>query len=65
MPFGTVLEVPGYGVVKCEDRGGAIRGRRLDVLMPTHAEARAWGVKQLTVTTAGTGNGEQGTGKDE
>lgn len=47
VPFGTVLSIPGYGVVKCEDRGGAIRGRRLDVLMPTHAAARAWGVRQL------------------
>ena len=47
MPFGTVVAVPEYGVVKCEDRGGAIRGRRLDVLFPTHAEARAWGVRRL------------------
>jgi 3D (Asp-Asp-Asp) domain-containing protein len=45
MPFGTLVTVPGYGTVRCEDRGGAIRGRRLDVLFPTHAEARAWGVR--------------------
>jgi 3D (Asp-Asp-Asp) domain-containing protein len=47
MPFGTVVTVPGYGRVRCEDRGSGVKGRRLDVLLPTHAEARAWGVKNL------------------
>ena len=49
IPFGTVVEVPGYGRCKVEDRGGAIRGKRLDVLFQTHAEARAWGVKWMRV----------------
>ena len=49
IPFGTVVEVPGYGRCKVEDRGGAIRGKRLDVLFQTHAEARAWGVKWVRV----------------
>lgn len=49
MPFGTVLAIPGYGTVRCEDRGGAIKGNRLDVLFPTHKEALAWGVKHLTI----------------
>ena len=49
MPFGQVLEIPGYGRVRCEDRGGAIRGRRLDVLFQTHQEARAWGVQALRI----------------
>jgi len=31
IPFGTVLDVPGYGIVKVEDRGGAIKDGRLDV----------------------------------
>jgi 3D (Asp-Asp-Asp) domain-containing protein len=51
IPFGTVLAVPGYGRVKVEDRGGAIGDGRLDVLMPTHAEALAWGVKYLEIDT--------------
>jgi len=49
MPFGTRLYVPGYGWTKIEDRGGAITEGRLDVLFPTHAEARAWGVRNLVV----------------
>jgi len=53
IPFGTVVEVPGYGRCKVEDRGGAIRGKRLDVLFQTHAEARAWGVKWLNVKVQG------------
>jgi hypothetical protein len=32
------------------DRGGAIKGHRLDVLFPTHEQARAWGVRKLRVT---------------
>jgi 3D (Asp-Asp-Asp) domain-containing protein len=54
IPFGTRLRVPGYAggaAVLVEDRGGAIRGRRLDVLFPTHAEALAWGVRWLEVET--------------
>ena len=32
------------------DRGGRIKGPRLDVLYPTHRSARRWGVRELTVT---------------
>ena len=52
LPFGTQLRVPGYAggvVVPVLDRGGAIRGRRLDVFFPTHAEARRWGRQTLPV----------------
>ena len=49
IPFGTVLAIPGYGCSTVEDRGGAIRGNRLDILMKTHAEALKWGVKYLNV----------------
>ena len=48
-PFGTEMRIPGYGTVRVEDRGGAIRGDRLDVLFPTHAEALVWGVQWLDV----------------
>jgi 3D (Asp-Asp-Asp) domain-containing protein len=54
IPFGVLAYVPGYGLAKVADRGGAIKGRRLDVLMPTHAEARKWGVRyvECRVTSA-------------
>jgi len=53
LPFGTLISVPGYdsgNVVPVLDRGGAIKGHRLDMLYPTHAQARVWGVKQLEIT---------------
>lgn len=53
LPFGTLLSVPGYDsgrIVPVLDRGGAIKGNRLDVLYPTHAIARRWGVQKLAVT---------------
>jgi 3D (Asp-Asp-Asp) domain-containing protein len=49
IPFGTVLDIPGYGQVRVEDRGGAITEGRLDVFFPTHAEALAWGMRNLVV----------------
>lgn len=53
MPFGTMLSIPGYdggAIVPVLDRGGAIKGNRLDVLYPTHSTARKWGVQKLPVT---------------
>jgi 3D (Asp-Asp-Asp) domain-containing protein len=49
LPFGTIVAVPGYGTVPVLDRGGAIKGRRLDVFFPTHAEALVWGRQTLVV----------------
>jgi 3D (Asp-Asp-Asp) domain-containing protein len=45
LPFGTKLIIPGYsgGAVEVIDRGGAIKGNRLDVFFPTHEEALQWG----------------------
>lgn len=51
--FGTLMSVPGYNSgkpVPVLDRGAAIKGNRLDVLYPTHGQARKWGRKKLTVT---------------
>ena len=52
-PFGSLLSIPGYAegtIVPVLDRGGAIKGNRLDVLYPTHERARSWGVQYLYVT---------------
>ena len=51
-PFGTEMLIPGYSTgqpVKVLDRGGAIKGNRLDVFFATHEEALEWGVQYLTV----------------
>ncbi len=42
-PFGTIMYVPGYGYGQVEDRGGAIRGQRLDLFYRTHQQALEWG----------------------
>ena len=49
IPFGTLIGIPGYGVVPVLDRGGAIKGNKLDIYFDTHSEALAWGVRELKV----------------
>ena len=61
LPYGSMLTVPGYGIIKAGDArepaivpvldcGSKIKGQRLDVLFPTHEEAMKWGVQLLPVT---------------
>lgn len=46
--FGTKLLINGK-VYTVEDRGGAIKGNRIDMYVNTHSEALRWGVKYLPV----------------
>lgn len=48
-PFGTIVYVPGYGYGRVEDRGGAIRGQRLDVFYRRHTSALEWGRQTIEV----------------
>lgn len=51
-PFGTKMQIPGYNggtLVSVQDRGGAIKGNKLDVYFDTHQEALNWGVKIIEV----------------
>lgn len=53
LPYGSMLTIEGYAsgeVVPVLDCGGAIKGNRLDLLFPTHAEALEWGVRTIEVT---------------
>jgi 3D (Asp-Asp-Asp) domain-containing protein len=52
LPFGTLVSVPGYAQsqpVPVLDRGGAIKGRKLDLLMPDRDEAMQWGRQMVRV----------------
>jgi len=53
LPFGTHVRIAGYGqglAVPVIDRGGAIKGNKLDVYFPTHDEALQWGRRWVLVT---------------
>lgn len=56
IPFGTLVTVPGYAdgePVPVLDRGGAIRGDRLDVFFLSHDEALEFGIRWLDVQIGG------------
>ena len=58
IPFGTMIDIPGYGRVPVLDRGGAIKEGRLDVYFDDgdgksgHERALIWGVRNLQVKIA-------------
>lgn len=47
--FGTKLNINGH-TYTVEDRGGAIKGNKIDIFVNSHAEALAWGVRYLPVS---------------
>lgn len=49
IPIGTWVYIEGLGVYRAEDTGGAIRGNRIDIFMPTHEEALNFGIQELDV----------------
>jgi len=49
IPMGSRLYVEGYGYARALDRGGAIKGNRIDVFMESQAQARRWGVRRVRV----------------
>jgi 3D (Asp-Asp-Asp) domain-containing protein len=49
IPFGTRVEIEGVGERVCHDRGGAIKGRKLDLYIPSLQEAREFGRRKLKI----------------
>jgi len=53
LPLGSMISVPGYAdnsIVPVLDRGGKIKGNRLDVLFADNPTARKWGAQKLKIT---------------
>lgn len=46
IPIGTKLMIEGVGVRIAEDTGGAVKGRHIDILLPSEAAAYQFGVKR-------------------
>ncbi|PGB03470.1 3D domain-containing protein [Bacillus toyonensis] len=49
IPLGSKVWVEGYGVAIAGDTGGAIKGNKIDVLMPDKGISSNWGRKTVTV----------------
>lgn len=47
IPLGTKVWVEGYGEAIAGDTGGAIKGDKIDVFIPTYEQAMQWGRKQV------------------
>lgn len=63
IPLGSRLWVEGYGPGRAEDTGYLIKGRRIDMFLPSRAEAREWGRKRVRVVVWHGGKGETGGGQ--
>lgn len=50
LPLGTKVMIEGLpGVHIVEDKGGAVKGKHIDVFIPNTEEAKAWGVQKRKV----------------
>ncbi|RHW38397.1 LysM peptidoglycan-binding domain-containing protein [Lysinibacillus yapensis] len=49
IPLGSKVWVEGYGEAIAGDTGGAIKGNKIDVFIPTQQQALQWGRKQVKV----------------
>lgn len=49
IPLGSKVWVEGYGEAIAGDTGGAIKGNKIDVFIPTKESALAWGVKTVKI----------------
>ena len=49
IPLGTKVYVEGYGYATAADTGGAIKGNKIDVFIPTQSAALSWGKRQVEI----------------
>jgi len=51
--MGQMVWIEGYGPGKCNDRGSAIKGWKIDLCFETYEEAKKWGRKLIKVYLLG------------
>lgn len=49
IPLRSRVYVEGYGFATAEDTGGAIKGRKIDVVMDSKSQSRSWGVRNVKI----------------
>ncbi|MDQ1143350.1 uncharacterized protein YabE (DUF348 family) [Bacillus sp. SORGH_AS 510] len=49
IPLGTKVYVEGYGYAVAADTGGAIKGYKIDVFMPSNQDCYRWGRKKVKI----------------
>ena len=49
IPLGSTVEVEGYGTAIAADTGGAIKGNKIDVFIPSKSDAIDWGSKKVKI----------------
>ncbi|MBW8350077.1 LysM peptidoglycan-binding domain-containing protein [Bacillus sp. IITD106] len=49
IPLGTKVWVEGYGEAIAGDTGGAMKGNKIDIHLPTKAKALQWGVRTVNI----------------
>lgn len=49
IPLGTLVEIPGYGVYRAADTGGAIKGNRIDIHMTSIQAMNQFGRRTITI----------------
>jgi 3D (Asp-Asp-Asp) domain-containing protein len=50
IPLGTRMTIPGYGEGVAADTGSSVQGAKIDVWVPSHEQALAWGIRTVTIT---------------
>lgn len=50
IPFGTYIYIVGIGLRRVDDRGGSIKGNRIDICFRTRKEALEWGRRTVDAT---------------
>ncbi len=49
IPLGTTVYVEGFGELRAEDTGGAVKGHIIDIYMSSRSQCRKWGRRNVTV----------------